>query len=71
MEMAALEKLPNYVVGRAAVPDLGARPFGDETVSAGCHATGGGPFPLADIHTGVQDQRSRDLAAICEYSKIK
>jgi len=45
-------------------PRLGGTPVVDETVAAGCHATGGGPVSATDCHAYVQDQRNRDLAAI-------
>jgi hypothetical protein len=43
--VAGLGSLPTSRVARAAVPDEGARPFTDEPVAVGCHATGGGADP--------------------------
>jgi hypothetical protein len=45
-------------------PRLAGTPVWDEILSAGCHATGGGPVSALDCHAGVQDHQSRDLSAI-------
>jgi hypothetical protein len=45
-------------------PRLGGTHDRDENVAAGCPRTGGGPVSALDCHAGVQDLRSRDIAAI-------
>jgi hypothetical protein len=74
VEVAGLAEVPIPGVALAAVPGLGARPFGTSASLPGAYATGCGPLRRRrDGHKGGQfeintawrrrDRRNRDLAA--------